>query len=792
MLISSLKFLELSHSFELPVFETELPWVLNQVIVDDIGVKIQNEEILFFKSRDLKRVLESTLTSESFQDINFLEEWIPPEAIPFEVHFSPQDLTLTALIDQSMLKPAYYSLARLPDPLMIRQAYHPALWGGAINYQVERKFGDTKLSGEKMYAFFDSFLNMNSLVLESELSYRELGDGTNKWFRGDTRLLKDFPNQRIRAEVGDIYPRSFGLMQTRPLGGLQISRQFSLNPYRVPFSQGSASFTLNTRSQVKTYVNGMLIRNEMLPPGVYNLEDLPLANGINSIRVEVIDDSGREQVYEYSLPTSTSLLRENEWNFAIASGSPVQNDLFNRSYDSKNTTHFFAQYGLTPYLTLGAYNKLESDYLLIGQESGLSTGAGNVFFGLAYSELEENEKTSGWGKALTWQLQRQAGFFLPQHTLTLRHERFGADFRRQASDNLQNLFYRTQGNITLPVTRRLSASLGGEVSRFYHNDKKGQGVDLNLNFRALAGANFNLFLSRRKDQFSQTNNSALFFFTWTFGAANHLLSGLRDIQNSSSRLGLVRDNHNKLYSPRLALNLEESETLDKAELDTQIKMPFAEVGARLTGSKVLNEENKESQNYASLRFAQAIVFAYNEGSFGLGVSRPVRNSFALFRPSQELKNQNISLRSTSVYPESRSGFFGELTATGLTPYQYREIVLDPTHLDHGLSLEKERFIIYPTYKSAHLIPLRDAGIVIVQGLILDQNEQAFSLKAGEINGIAFFTDRQGRFYIEGLAPGEYQMKIQGSDDKINVVVNPESRGVIHLLPFILNRVKNDF
>ena len=112
------------------------------------------------------------------------------------------------------------------------------------------------------------------------------------------------------------------------------------------------------------------------------------------------------------------------------------------------------------------------------------------------------------------------------------------------------------------------------------------------------------------------------------------------------------------------------------------------------------------------------MFAYDNSEWGFSISRPVPGSFVVFKPEQSLKNQKIALKSSSPFAEAETGIFDEISFTNLLAYQYRDVQLDPTFLDDGVTLTNERYDLYPTYRSAHLISLTEKGSVVVKGKIL--------------------------------------------------------------------------
>ncbi|MBY0515833.1 MAG: fimbria/pilus outer membrane usher protein [Bacteriovoracaceae bacterium] len=753
-------------------YEAPLPLIVNGNNVSEVKVKIKNEEISAFEKISLVEALKNSVSQAIWSKIEKLPgDWIEKRSLPLEINYNPQEANLILTVSQSNTATTQLEATEDPKNIYASQALMPAPFGGAINYRVEKSWGSNQLGGETFSTYFDSFINMKGVVLENQSYYFD-NQGQVGWFRGDTRLVKDFQEKRVRLQAGDVYPQGFGFMTARPVGGIHVARNFSLDPYRIAFPQGQGQFTLQTRSRVKTYVNGVQIKDEFLPAGNYDLKDIPLINGLNTVIVETTDELGTKKMYEFKLPTSVGLLKAKEWNFSLSHGRPFSDSTFKRNYIQSDLTSAFVQYGLNQSVSLGGYGQKQNNFSLSGLESGLATNAGNFFLGAAASRDETH--AAGAGSA-TWQLQSLGSQLFNAYTITLRHERYGDGFQNQMNGVTSILRSQWQGNITIPIRGLLTASFGstyGDVRNPALADRKSW--DATFNIRAWTNLNISMFMSRTRDENKNWNDVAYAFFTWTFDNASHFVSGFHDVENKINRLTAVRDNRNRLYSPRLTAVAEEGPSKDLAEVDGYVPTPMADIGGRITGAQFDNAGKTQSRGVA--RLASAFVFGYQNDQWGAGFSRPVPNSFVLFKPSQNLKKQTVALRSTSPYTEGQSGPLGEITFTNLLPYQYREIQLDPTGLDEGTSLIQERFVVYPTYRSAHVINIQDKGSVVLTGLLVDTKGVPLALKVGNVSGKPFFTSREGRFFIEGLEPGVHQLTIEGLES-IDLEVDKTARGI---------------
>lgn len=756
-------------------FEATVPLYLAGEERDQIKVRLKGEVLEAVDRQSLLTALRKRVRANFFEHLESAPAWIPASDLKIPLVYSPQNARLEMELPPEDQAGHKLEVFDHPEVRYRREALKPAPFGGAINYRVEQAFGADALGGNSFGSYFDSFVNIGGVVIENQSNYQDSKISGTGWFRGDTRLVKDFPKNRVRAQVGDVYPSNFGFMPSGPVGGVMIARNFTLNPYRIPFPQGQGNFVLRTRSRVRTFVNGVQVKDETLPAGNYDLRNVPLTNGLNTVVVEATDELGERRVYEFRLPTSIGLLNQGDWNFSLSHGRPFNDTLFKRRYaDTEDSvTSGYVQYGFTRHFSMGGYAQNQQNYNLAGLENGLATDWGNFFLGAAASKLDDTAAGAGSG---TWQLQKIGTELFSTYTFTVRHERFAPGFRSNLLTLNQTLKSQWQTNVTIPIREILTASVGASYGQVRNDELANRrGWDAALNLRAWRNLNLNFFVSRNRDEFKNWNDIAYVFFTWTFDGANHLVSGFHDFENRVNRVTAIHDNGNRLYEPRVTGTAEEGPARDGGELDAFVPTPMADIGGRVTAAKLENNDSTYSRGIA--RVSSALVFAYNDGEMGVGFSRPVPNSFVLFRPSRELRRQKVGLRSTSPFTEGESGPFGEITFTNLLPYQYREIQLDPTNLDEGTSLDREKFIVYPHYRSAHLIPLRDKGTVVLTGELLDAKGNPYSLKVGEVGGKPFFTTREGRFFIEGLEAGDYLLKINELDEGVFLKIKKGERGV---------------
>ncbi|MET2973341.1 pilus assembly protein PapC, partial [Vibrio harveyi] len=112
-------------------------------------------------------------------------------------------------------------------------------------------------------------------------------------YRGEVRLFFDRPENPWRVTLGDVTPQSPGHLPSLPIGGVAFERLYQdLQPTRNIQNGGTQPLVLNESANIEIYINDIFLTEFRLPPGRYNLDDLPLSSGTNDIRIEVDYQSG--------------------------------------------------------------------------------------------------------------------------------------------------------------------------------------------------------------------------------------------------------------------------------------------------------------------------------------------------------------------------------------------------------------------------------------------------------------------------------------------------------------------
>jgi outer membrane usher protein len=285
--------------------------------------------------------------------------------------------------------------------------------GALLNYDAYVSGGDDK---PRASLFHEARVFSRAGVLSTSGALRT-GRGKS-YVRYDTYFRRSDEATATTIEVGDFITRSLPWAPAVRLGGIQVSRDFSVRPdvvtYPLPTFRGSAALP----STVELIVGGQRIAGGAVDPGPFALETLPPINGYGEANLIVTDMHGR--AIEQSLPfyVSSALLRPGLTDFAVAFGA------FREHYGTRNFDYggvaasASARRGVTEALTIELRAEIAGDMSLAGGGAVLRLGHMGTLSG-SYSRSFRSRGDGGDGGQLTLGYDYQTRIF----SIGLRHTR---------------------------------------------------------------------------------------------------------------------------------------------------------------------------------------------------------------------------------------------------------------------------------------------------------------------------------------------------------------------------------
>ncbi|HMP43861.1 MAG TPA: fimbria/pilus outer membrane usher protein [Sphingopyxis sp.] len=346
---------------------------------------------------DLRR---AGLRIERADEVLFLDELADVEA---DYDASRQLLRLT-------VAPAYLPRQRFGAKTA---AFEPADYdmGALLNYDVYVSGGSGTKAQASLYHEARLFGPVGTVSTTGTLR-----SGHRKaYVRFDTVWRRSDEATMTTIEVGDFITRGLPWAPAVRLGGIQVSRDFSVRPDIVTYPLPEFSGTAALPSSVDLLVGGRRIAGGPVNPGPFVIPSAPPVTGAGEANLVVTDMHGRSIAATLPFYVSSDLLRPGLTDFALAFGA------FREHYGLRNFAYggvaasASLRHGATPGITLEVRAEIADDMQLAGGGAIVKLGNGGVVSG-AYSR---SFGPAGAGGELTLGYEYRSRLL----ALALRHSR---------------------------------------------------------------------------------------------------------------------------------------------------------------------------------------------------------------------------------------------------------------------------------------------------------------------------------------------------------------------------------
>lgn len=215
-------------------------------------------------------------------------------------------------------------------------------------------------------------------VLESSALSRYASDdvaGEDRTVRLDSSWRWSFRDRLAVLNLGDTITGALPWTRATRLGGVQLRRDFALEPdlitFPIPAFRGQAALP----SSIELYVDGLRQYSGEITPGPFQLNTAPLINGYGEAQIVVTDMLGRRTTLSFPFYTTGRLLKAGLSDWSAEAGYVRRHyTLRSFDYDNRLAGSGVLRYGLTPWLTLEAHAEGASD--LAGGGVGAALGVG--------------------------------------------------------------------------------------------------------------------------------------------------------------------------------------------------------------------------------------------------------------------------------------------------------------------------------------------------------------------------------------------------------------------------------
>ncbi len=363
---------------------------------DDVAMRVSDLESLGISGTAWDRLLMLSRTLRAPLSIQGAEAISLQTLEPYVKYaMNQENLSLELMVMPSLLTPTSIT-ARPSRPADIIYTHDRT---GFFNYSV------SAANLKDVAGFGEAGLAMPRGLFYSSFSRPANG----QVIRGMSNFIFDDRKRLNRWTLGDsVVSPSDPLGGSAILTGVTVARNFNLDPYFIRFPSMNLAGTALTPSRVDVYVNGILVSEQRVPPGPFELRNIQVTPGSGNTQLVVRDAFGREQVQTADYYYSTNVLERGLSEFIYSAG--VEREQFGvRSFARGDPAALaFHRYGFSDWFTAGGRAEVSRGLWSGGPTASVRTWIGD--FGVSGS-FSRDEGSSGAAGALSYlYLNRRFGF----------------------------------------------------------------------------------------------------------------------------------------------------------------------------------------------------------------------------------------------------------------------------------------------------------------------------------------------------------------------------------------------
>jgi len=616
---------------------------------------------------------------------------------------------------------------------------------GFFNYSVSLR--DFK----QVSAFSEMGISIKNGLLYSALSRTD--DGS--FVRGLTNLTLSNRENLNRTVVGDRLVATDILGGSVVMGGVSFFREFSLDPYFVRNPGLNYSGAVATPSTVDVYVNGQFLRSVPLPPGEFELKDLPVPAGAANTRIVLRDAFGREQEIGSQYYFTSGLLKEGLHEFSYNLGVK-RNNLATHSWD----------YGPPVFLArhrLGITDGFTGAVRLEGSTSTVSGGPG-FSYRLPIGEMELTAAGSagdggpGGAAYIGYSyLGQSLNFGMSARGLSPHY----ATTSLSPSD--KRSWLQLNSLIGFPITSRVGLTL-----RYIYENSQTDGLSNRISAAATA----------------KLTNQISFFIN---GGVNRLSNGFAtDVFTGLTFL---------LGETTGTVSYQKFEGAGSAALTLQKSLPLGSgFGGRFQADTNIDGSHGPSvnslvqyqgpygryeSNYARFNGQNTSLLSMAGGMAVIGgdffLTRPVQDSFAVIQVPGVGGVRGYSSNQEVGY----SNKSGNLFVPNLLSYYGNKLGISDKDIPLNYTIDATEKIVAPPFRGGAVVTFPVQKVQRIVGALTLENNGAVTIPAyGQLlvstkDGKQFESPvgRRGEFYLENLLSGRHEARLEYKEQTCNLVLN---------------------
>lgn len=563
-----------------------------------------------------------------------------------------------------------------------------------------------------------------------------------EFVRGLTNVTIDNRKSLRRWIVGDAPVSTDALGGSALLGGVTVAKNFSLDPYFFRYPTLAMSGMALTPSRVEVYVNGVLVAQKDVPPGPFNLADIPGTSGAGVTRLVIRDAFGNEVASQNPFYFSTSVLARGLSEYVYSAGSERQSSTSAFDY-GKATLIGYHRYGVTDFLTLGGRFEANQDVWSGGPNLALRSRLGD--FGLTAAASGAAGRTGVAGEFDYSYVTRRLGISASLRSLSQDYETVstigspsGSRLRRQTFATV---------SVPLPYT---SVALQWMEGTYNERDLNSRRLALIAN--ASISSRVTAIASAARVNVNRTTDSEFMLgISFAFGSSSTASVTATRIANvDQSEVSIQKPLATGIGYGYRVRSIQDPTSGNNGEASLQYQSSF--------GRYELVGRRTSDQSSVAVSAAGGLVLQGGDFLF----TRPVDQSFALVRvpgvAGVEVYASNLSI--------GRTNSRGDLLVPTLSPYYGNPIRIQDKDIPMSYEVLKTERIIAPPYRGGALVEFPVRKVRTITGAIRLMKKGAANIPSyGEMT-IAQGDEKassplgsNGEFYFENLNDGSFTFRV---------------------------------
>lgn len=682
-----------------------------------------------------------------------------------------------------------YLTSPMIDPFSV-DAIRPAPVSAFLNFNLKgvarTETAATSTSNQTNVGFAaDGAMNVMGVVVEGS-AFGQTGDASSLR-RGDVRLVYDQPQRALRYTAGDLHYPVVGYQTVVNMGGIGISKDFSLQPHVRTYRTGQFVFYLERPAEVKVWVNESLVSTLQLPAGTHDIRGLTPAVGQNDTRLVIEDNAGRREVLQFSFIHNPILLDKGRSLFSYNAGfrRELKDGVY--QYDVKRPV-LSASYleGLTDETTLSAYTQADASRALFGIKTLRIFSVGTLQLDTATSRSDNAKWDVGAKIELTG---APATHGRPGVQSQVSVEYLGKHF---GSINASSPALSNALNFLASLAFPMGHGITGQLSVSYI-PARGEGVvdaygaSARLTRRWGKYITGSVALRHRRSDHNEAVTKVLVGISFSYAEGTSSLYAAKEMESNTvaSRWDSGRPFNSTAPYGFASTRLGSDQREYMGGVGYWGNQGLAE--ASHTRTEIDQGTGRYARDETTLRLQSALVFA--DTRFAL--ARPVAENFAIVTGKDGLASVDMK-----VDPDgrggsrARSGWLSPAVLGDIASYRLRDLRIEPINPPLGATPEKLTFSLAPTYKSGFLLKLGKELRIVAIGRLVDEQRGPLAHLPIEIRRlddrdekpVSTFTSRGGGFQVPDIKPGRYEIRPSSTTRWGSVTVEiPETQDGLYRL-----------